>query len=133
MFRYCLHTADTVSCTYRDQLGMEDGSIRDDQLAASSEAFADKVKFGRLNRPTGVDNSYGGWCPLDDQFDNSWIRVDLGVSTLVAGVIMQTRDYYTMHWVSEYKVQYGTDDVTWQTVMDDVQGLQGIEMVREIV
>ena len=107
---------------------MEDGRISDGQITASSFMYYDYPRHGRLNRPAEVDNSFGGWCPHDSQLENSWIRVDLGVSTLVAGVIMQGRGYYrdyTMHWVSKYKVQYSNDDFTWQTVMD--------EMVREII
>ena len=135
MFRYCLHTAGTVSCSFQRQLGMEDGSIEDAQLAVSSRSHGDKAMHARLNKPQGVDDngvtSYGAWCPHDNTLDDQWIRVDLGVSTLVAGVIMQGRSYKTNHphFVSKYKVQYGNDDVTWQTVMDDEQEN---EMVRGI-
>ena len=111
---------------------MEDRSIEDSQLAVSSHAHSDTANHARLNKPTGNDGygdfSYGAWCPSDSSFDGSWIRVDLGVSTLVAGVIMQTRQAY-QHFVSKYTVQYGNDDATWQMVMDDAQEN---EMVRGI-
>ena len=124
MFRYGLHT---VSCRFPYQLGMEDGRISDSQITASSFYGGDRSRHGRLNRPIGVDGSYGGWCP-SLEFNISWIQVDIGVSTLVAGVIMQGRGYhYTQYWVSKYKVQYGNDGETWKTVMDVTQQE---EMVR---
>ena len=89
---------------------MQDGSILDDQITASSEYLC---YFGpmdaRLNhRAAGGTN--GSWRAVSNDL-NQWIQVDLGVAKMVSGVALQGRDGGNQ-WVTRYKVQYGKDNNT---------------------
>ena len=96
---------------------MENGNIIDSQITASSEINANgqSVTNARLNRPGSV-GQFGGPATSDL---NQWVQVDLGVSRLVTGMIMQGRDQTNViHCVKKYKVQYSSvgDTDTWQYV-----------------
>ena len=90
-----------------EKLGLEDGSIPDESLSASSNwelNFFSIAAGGRLNKiPTG---SYiGAWCPSVAD-TNQWIQVDLGNPTYVTGVLTQGRYGKFAQWVTTYKVQF---------------------------
>ena len=95
-----------------EQLGMEDGRIRDSQITASS-VWDNNVAFygptnARLNHPAAVDDgnliTAGAWTQYIDDI-NRWIQVDLGVSMIVSGIVLQGREDADQ-WVTKYKVTY---------------------------
>ncbi|XP_038073096.1 retinoschisin-like [Patiria miniata] len=99
---------DTKACA--DPLGMENGDIPTDNLFVSDAGPPDYDKWkARLNYPAA-------WCarPVDT---NQWIRVDLGKSTTVTGLITQGRSYSDV-WTKTYKVKYSSDNAAWAYVTD---------------
>ena len=101
-------------------LGMEERTISDDQITASSE-YSDTAYHGannaRLNRPAqmvGTLSTRGAWCAGVKDL-NQWIRVDLMKPTWVTGVMIQGREDYP-RWVKEYKVEYSSDGQNWMYV-----------------
>ncbi|XP_033109289.1 lactadherin-like, partial [Anneissia japonica] len=92
-----------------DPFGVEDGTIPDEQLSASSEySFWSRVQRGRLN--TKEDRlGAGAWCTkTKDQYQ--WIQVDLGKLHKVHGVITQGRNKCCLEWVTSYEIFYSVDD-----------------------
>ena len=114
--RISCHTANFVFYKYfivlfpdPDKLGLEDGSIPDASLSASSnyKGHQNSITAGcRLNkRPTGTN--IGAWTP-NVKDTNQWIQVDLDNPTYVTGVLTQGRfdDAAATQWVTKYKVQF---------------------------
>ncbi|XP_071786324.1 retinoschisin-like isoform X2 [Asterias amurensis] len=91
-----------------EKLGLEDGSIPDESLSASSNYISSHSSTpagGRLNKLPG-ESAIGGWHPSVAD-TNQWIEVDLGNSTYVTGVLTQGRSGGPAgQWVTMYKVQY---------------------------
>ncbi|XP_038068666.1 fibrinogen beta chain-like [Patiria miniata] len=108
-------------------LGMEDGSIHDSAISASSR-YTDEdssrstdncqASHGRLNYLGTSGGIIGGWCPSSEP--DSWLQVDLGWRLQVEGVIIQGSfdplETWS-EWVTEYQVQYSDDQSNWQYVM----------------
>ncbi|XP_066271845.1 lactadherin-like [Branchiostoma lanceolatum] len=86
---------------------MEDGSIPDGSISASTSKPANPASAGRLN-------SNGYWSPQDSDQD-PWIQVDLQRRTAVTGVNTQGAGDT---WVSKYKLQYSDDAASWTTFGD---------------
>ncbi|XP_022100349.1 uncharacterized protein LOC110984447 isoform X2 [Acanthaster planci] len=104
------------------RLGMEDGSIPDTRITAST-IFHERPdapdncrpENGRLNNPGG-GRIVGGWCPARNDKAAPWFQVDLGGLLLVEGIIMQGAVDPLGAWnerVTEYQVQYSGDGVAW--------------------
>ncbi|XP_033644318.1 uncharacterized protein LOC117303959 [Asterias rubens] len=90
VFFGCQDNRKDEECFDPEPLGLEDGSIPDSGIRVSSTQGAGR---GRLN-------GYA-WLPLYVAY--SWIEVDLGVSTVVSGVMTQGGMYYR---VTRYRVRY---------------------------
>ena len=106
-----------------DPLGMADGRILDSQITGSSELNPDleSVTNARLDRPASV-GKFGG--PATSDLDQ-WVQVDLGVSRLVTGIVIQGKDDDAdVRFVKKYKVQhYSSDGDTWRFVKDSNDGI----------
>ena len=90
-----------------EKLGLEDGSIPDESLSASSNWVGPRTSTpasGRLNKIPPDADTIGAWHPTVAD-TNQWIQVDLGNPTYVTGVLTQGRYEYS-HWVTKYKVQF---------------------------
>ena len=99
-------------CRCQDGLGVQSGSIEDDQLRASS--YKDKfsqAKYGRLRGERA-------WSPtiFFDDAPQQWFMVDLLKIQEVSGVEMQGHPL-RQEWVTTFTVQYSNDDVWWATIM----------------
>ena len=103
----CIHSIKHLACT--SALGMEDRTISDSQITASSEWSYDKAAFqGRLHlNETAI--MLGGWgAGVNDS--NQWLQIDLGsLYGKVTGVATQGRNGYYDEWVTKYKLQYSDD------------------------
>ncbi|XP_033639096.1 retinoschisin-like [Asterias rubens] len=104
--------SSTSVCCLVGRLGVEDGSIPDESLSASSNWFPEPgvgQQFstpagGRLNKIPTQEDIIGAWHPnVSDA--NQWIQVDLVNPTFVTGVLTQGRSDHPQ-WVTKYKVQY---------------------------
>ncbi|XP_038061064.1 lactadherin-like [Patiria miniata] len=86
---------------------MEDWTIPDDRITASSSSGDKLAKKGRLN-------NNNAWQAASET--NAWIEVDLGESTVVSGVITQGAfGWYVKHYKVAYKKQPSSD---YEYVMD---------------
>ncbi|EDO38983.1 predicted protein, partial [Nematostella vectensis] len=98
-------------------LGMEDGSIPDSSITASS-SFSSKhyPHYGRLNNQIVNSKHYGTWgAGLNRK--GEYLQVDLGRVTWVTHVATQGRPYYTQG-VTEYTVEYSLTGDQWQSYQD---------------
>ncbi|XP_072018377.1 uncharacterized protein [Amphiura filiformis] len=90
-------------------LGMESGSIKDDQICASSEKSHILHRYSksrsRLNQPSGRQwESAGAWKPNTNE-QTEWIGVQFAEDTPVKGVILQGC-HMEEAWVTKYYVSY---------------------------
>lgn len=95
---------------------MENGEIADDQITASSFRGPSFEPWdGRLN------NDHW-WATNTRNPSDPWIQVNLGLSTLVTGIITQG-GWFTEGWFTEYimtlQVQYGTTEDTLMYISED--------------
>ena len=92
---------------------MENGTISDRQIAASSQLDADHAATqGRLNFKATA-NKAGSWSAGSNDF-SQWLQVDLSIqNTKVTRVATQGRDD-SPQWVTKYKLQYSNDGVNFQ-------------------
>ena len=97
-------------------LGMEDGSIPDSNITASTTHGHCSTSNGRLNN-LGGNGKAGAWCAASGDRQAPWFQVDLGEQTQVEGVITQGRSDANQH-VTAYQVQYSDDETDWQYVTD---------------
>ena len=93
---------------------MENGSILDGQIQASSELDDDNAAIqGRLYfQATGTKQ--GAWTAAQSD-RKQWLQVDLGSQfTKVTRVGTQGQNGGHKKWVTRYKLQYSNDGVTFQ-------------------
>ena len=96
---------------------MEDGTITDDQIRASSQWDSNHgPNNGRLDF-MGGNGITAAWSSLIQDL-NQWIQVDFWTLKTVSGIVIQGRSNWGTQWVAKYKVQYGIDGIHWQTVKD---------------
>ena len=101
-----------------DPLGVESGAISDRQMSASSKYDGNHAASqGRLYFKAGSGKS-GSWSAKDNNV-HQWLQVDLGnPHTKVTTLATQGRSDYPQ-WVTNYKVQYSGDGVSFQYFMDE--------------
>ncbi|XP_033102674.1 lactadherin-like, partial [Anneissia japonica] len=94
------------SCT--DPLGVEDGTIPDNQLKATSQ-------YNNEHKPYRARlHSTKAWAASSNDLDQ-WIQADIGALTEITGVITQGHFGYD-EWVTSYKVLYSVDGSTFNTI-----------------
>lgn len=92
---------------------MEDHTISDKEITASSEWSYDEAAFqGRLHLQKTANMS-GGWgAGVNDS--NQWLQVDLSSRySKVTGIATQGRNGDDDEWVTTYKLQYSEDGVNF--------------------
>ncbi|XP_033117836.1 lactadherin-like, partial [Anneissia japonica] len=99
-----------------DPLGVEDGTIPDEQLSASSEH---KSRVGAHRGRLNIEQDSGGrgaWrSKTNDQYQ--WIQVDLGKLHKVHGIITQGRNNENfIHWVTSYEIFHSVDGNLFQPI-----------------
>lgn len=107
----CIYSTKHLACT--KALGMEDHTITDEQITASSEWDVDEAAFhGRLHfQETAIQG--GGWGAGEND-SNQWLQVDLGsLHTKVTSVATQGRNGSFDEWVTKYKLQYSNNGVSF--------------------
>ena len=100
---------------------MENGSILDGQIQASSEIDDDNSAIqGRLFfEATGTKQ--GAWTAAQSD-RQQWLQVDLGSQfTKVTRVATQGQNGGHTKWVTRYKLQYSNDGVTFQNYREQGQ------------
>ena len=105
---------------------MEDRRILDSQITASSESTDHQASKARLNRALSAEGSWSA--AVIDAYQ--WIQVDLGVSKMVSGIVLQGRDESdNPHWVTKYQVNYSVDAISWMWVKDVNQQDVAVRMI----
>ncbi|XP_078606444.1 uncharacterized protein LOC144879090 [Branchiostoma floridae x Branchiostoma japonicum] len=103
---------DIAACL--EPMGMEDGSIPDSSITASSVYDINhKTYHGRLNTLEGRT----AWVASITLEAGQWLQVDLGGTSVVHGVITQGRDTHDQ-WVTSYKLQHSRSGRSWTTYTD---------------
>lgn len=108
---------DPAQCRYA--LGMEDGTIPDSDITASS-AWSDstEAKHGRLSTGEGD----GAWCPAGAVFPSGseYLQIDLHKLHFLALVGTQGRhaDGHGQEFARSYRLRYSRDGVKWITWKD---------------
>ncbi|XP_063054928.1 epithelial discoidin domain-containing receptor 1 isoform X4 [Engraulis encrasicolus] len=108
---------NSAQCRYA--LGMEDGSIPDSAITASS-AWSDstEAKHGRLSTGEGD----GAWCPLGAVYPtgSEYLQVDLGALHFLSLVGTQGRhaDGHGREFARSYRLHYSRDGRQWLTWKD---------------
>ena len=101
-------------------LGMENGTISDGQISASSQLDSSHAVFqGRLHFKATAGKA-GSWSARSNDV-NQWFQIDLGSrQTKVTRVATQGRND-SAQWVTKYKLQYSSDGVNFQYYRDQGQ------------
>ncbi|XP_022083709.1 retinoschisin-like [Acanthaster planci] len=105
-----------VECSTPQPLGMEDGTITDSQISASSSQTYFNAREARLN--VGAS-----WAARSTD-TNPWIEVDLGESRVVSGVTTEGYAYQTSvcYCVTKYKVAYQKQPSSDRVHVTDLNG-----------
>ena len=100
---------------------MENGSILDGQISASSELDDDNSAIqGRLYFQANRTKQ-GAWSAAEID-RKQWLQVDLGSQfTKVTRVATQGQNGGHTKWVRRYKLQYSNDGVTFQSCREQGQ------------
>jgi coagulation factor V (labile factor) len=109
-------------------LGVEDGSIKDAQITASSvyptTGQLCVPKYARLNNKAGA----GAWLPRFASSDE-YLQVDVGSLTEIGGIYLQGRAAAKhRQFVSALSVTYSTDAKNWTKVV--VPGTEELQVFR---
>ena len=101
---------------------MQDGTISDGQISASS---ARRKDFGPANARlnfSGTDVRVGAWV-AGKKDPNEWLQVDFGNETRVTAIDTQGRTGHLCHWcknwVKNYTVSYSLDNATFHQYKHD--------------
>ena len=96
---------------------MEDGSISDGQISASSQLDSSHASIhGRLHFEATASKA-GSWSARNNDV-NQWLQIDLqSRHTEITRVATQGRND-SPQWVSKYKLQYSNDGVNFQYYRD---------------
>ncbi|XP_030839537.1 lactadherin-like [Strongylocentrotus purpuratus] len=115
----------SCSCPIRGEgMGVEDGRIPDSSLTSSSDFdYLHTASDGRLNGGVAVHEKTA-WLAKDSDTDK-WVKIDLGKTSTVTGVIVQGR-WGWEQWITSVKVSYSLDDVTWPYALGPQCGEQKI-------
>ncbi|XP_072028701.1 uncharacterized protein [Amphiura filiformis] len=114
----------------RDKLGMESGTILDNQITTSSQLYDQfSPSNARLNA-VPVNDEPGAWVALHLN-TQQWIQVDLMNDTIITGVIIQGRDKTNEilaecqgpgdschQWVTRFKIEYKPTNFPWKVATD---------------
>ncbi|XP_019751591.1 epithelial discoidin domain-containing receptor 1 isoform X1 [Hippocampus comes] len=111
------HFDAAAQCRYA--LGMEDGSILDSDITASS-AWSDSTEAKHARLSTGEGD--GAWCPAGAVFPDGseYLQVDLRKLHFLALVGTQGRhaDGHGQEFARSYRLRYSRDGVKWITWKD---------------
>uniref|UniRef100_A0A8C7XLF3 F5/8 type C domain-containing protein n=1 Tax=Oryzias sinensis TaxID=183150 RepID=A0A8C7XLF3_9TELE len=99
-------------------LGMEDGTIPDAQLSASSSIGAYTPSKARLNGDFCWKPSGSGMHASKSISTSSWIQVNLGLTRKVTGIVIQGCGDGE-NWITKFKIQHSLDGISWKDYTAD--------------
>ncbi|XP_031574102.1 EGF-like repeat and discoidin I-like domain-containing protein 3 [Actinia tenebrosa] len=111
---------NTTGC--ENPLGMEDRTILDSQITASSTYYNNHPFFApsaaRLNNQHVDSVTIGAWTAGGSQ-RGEYIQVDLGRVKMVTKIATQGRPRHSHEWVTEYSVSYSNNTMDWKNYYGD--------------
>ncbi|CAJ1078923.1 coagulation factor V [Xyrichtys novacula] len=88
-------------------MGLESGSVKDDQITAINTRGYWEPHLARLNNP----GKYNAW---STENNHSWIQVDLQRPVVISQVATQgARQLFSDQYVTKYYISYSTDRRNW--------------------
>lgn len=97
---------------------MENGTIPDEEISASTEISGHLAVHGRLHFKSA--SVAGSWSVAIND-NNQWLQIGLGNRLVnITGVATQGRGNYGQ-WVTKYNLQYGDDGVNFNYYMEHGQ------------
>uniref|UniRef100_A0A061QFX2 Putative hemolectin n=1 Tax=Cupiennius salei TaxID=6928 RepID=A0A061QFX2_CUPSA len=100
-----------------DEMGMYNGSIKDNQISTSSNRnWSTDGRYARLNTPQTEDHT-GGWV-ADELNDKQYIQVDFKDARNLTGVKTQGRDMVPQ-WVTAFYISYSQNGMKWNKIKDE--------------
>ena len=116
VFKINIFVAD---CGSHGPLGMEDRSIFDSQITASSY-FSDKDNDYKPHLARLNNQGLNYWAPHHSNLSNSWIQVEFLANVELYGIKTQGfRDSLLNRFVSELKVQTGDSETSLVFIEDE--------------
>ncbi|KAI8495402.1 hypothetical protein Bbelb_268570 [Branchiostoma belcheri] len=100
-----LRTVVTSGCSSSSPLGMETGTIQDNQLSA----FSSHPRFGPVNARL---NNNSEW-RADANNQSQWLQVDLRKTTVLTGIQTQGQRTGRDRFVTSFEVSYFDDGTDW--------------------
>ena len=111
-------------------LGMENGSISDVQISASSKwnnrLGAERARLNGIK----VEGKLGAWRSGYNRL-GQWLQVDLEKYTTVTGLATQGRSDEDQ-WVTKYRMQYSDDGVSFYLYTEPGVGPQKVQSKSEV-
>ena len=125
IYRICIDLIYLLEC--RDALGMENHAISDGHISSSSEYNSQhRASYGRLHKQQ-TQNEKGGWSARTNDV-NQWLQIDLvSEYTKVTGVATQGTINGHNEWVTQYKLQYSNDGVSYQYYREQGQSADKVK------
>ncbi|XP_078495560.1 lactadherin-like isoform X2 [Ciona intestinalis] len=110
------HTDKLTHCS----VGMKDRRVRDEDITASATYDSQlntyyHPKHARLDNVLVTGVHVGAWAS-GNLSPGNWIQVDLKSPTLLTGVVTQGRPERHLQWVTSYKIAYGMNQTSFQTI-----------------
>ncbi|XP_020912618.2 lactadherin [Exaiptasia diaphana] len=118
-------------------LGMEDGSIPDSHITASTyNSVKCLPHFGRLHRKPSLQVDVS-WCSKVPGKVGEFLQVNLGSTKTVTKIATQGR-YTPTHpsliqFVIQYSISYSTDGSTWENYCNPIKIFQGNTDANSVV
>ena len=108
------HHLSSLDLHQHKPLGMENGEILDKKITSSSQVDMIHAAIqGRLHFQA-TPGKAGSWSAGSED-SIPWLQVDLDIqNTRVTGVATQGRNGPFAQWVTEYKLQYSNDGVSFK-------------------
>ena len=98
-----------------EELGIRIGKLPDTRFYART-TYANDVN----HRPFAalLHSTKGQWCSTVNAPVSDYLQVDLGVPKIISGIAIQANTYHGLHYVTQFKLQYSLDGMSWDTKKD---------------
>lgn len=107
---------------------MENYQITAAQISASSQYGSHFPTLGRLHFKGG----HGSWAAGANDH-NQWFQIDLRVEANVTFVSTQGRHGEHNQWLTQYKLQYSKDGLSFQVYMEHGENSDKVRTVLQII
>ena len=95
-----------------EELGIRIGKLPDSRFYART-TYVNDIN----HRPFAarLQSTKGQWCSTTNVPVSDYLQVDLGVPKILTGIAIQANHYHGLHYVTQFKLQYSLDGMSWNT------------------